>query len=344
MTPKIVAAALVVAGLAAMLLGEPGRAWGAFLFNLLFWAGLAAAAPTLSASIRVCNGRWADDVHRLARAWMPALWLSVLLFLALPLGAEAVWPWAREPVEGLEGWLSPPSVFARDGVALLLLAFVAGRFTRAESARERWAVALILVYAAVMTLLAVDLVMSLEPRWVSTLFGAYVFMSAAYAALASLPLLAAFGGRDLTADTLHDLGKLLFGFCLLWVYLFWSQYLVIWYGNLPRETGYWAARTGPLGWRAMATFVLLTAFVLPFATLLGRANKRQPRRLAAIAAVVLVGLLAERWLLVMPSILPDPGWPLGWAELAVTGAFTALVVLAYGSSPPRLAGLVRAHR
>ena len=327
------AGALIAVGIVGLVFGEAERAWGAFLFNLMFWTGIAAAAPTLSAAIKISNGRWAADVHALARTWVPVLLLCFVLLAVLPLGARAIYPWARTPVEGLGTWLSPIPLFGRDLFALALLVFVAVRYTRDESGNSRWAVALALVYAAVLTLLSVDLLMSLQPRWISTLFGAHFFVGAAYAALASFPLMARIQGRELAADTVHDLGKLLFAFALLWTYMFWSQYLVTWYGNLPHEASYWAVRLAPGPWRLVGVLVLLACFAAPFVFLLSRSNRRNLNALAVFGVVIGVGLWAERLLLVMPSIRPDAALPLGWAELAVSAAFLGAVVLLLGRTP-----------
>ncbi len=328
-----VAVALIAIGIAGLAFGEAERAWGAFLFNLMFWTGIAAGAPMLSAAIKISNGRWAADVHALARTWIPVLLLCVVLLAVLPLGARAIYPWATTPVEGLETWLSPIPLFGRDLIALALLAFVAIRYTRDESGNNRWAVVLSLAYVAVLTLLSVDLLMSLQPRWVSTLFGAHFFVGAGYGALASFPLMARMQGCELETDTVHDLGKLLFALSLLWTYMFWSQYLVTWYGNLPHEASFWAIRVAPGPWRLVGIFLLLACFAGPFVFLLSRRNRRNLHALAGLGIVIGVGLWAERLLLVMPSIRPDAALPLGWAELAVSGAFLGAVALVLGRAP-----------
>ena len=134
-------------------------------------------------------------------------------------------------------------------------------------------------------------------------------------------------GRALDTETVHDLGKLLFAFSLLWTYMFWSQYLVAWYGNLPHETSFWAVRLAPGPWRLVGILVLLASFGVPFVFLLSRANRRSLPTLALFGLVIGVGLWAERLLLVMPSIRPDAALPLGWAELCVSAAFLGAVML-----------------
>jgi len=318
---------LIAGGVAGLVFGNAQRSWGAFLFNLVFWMGIAAAAPTLSAAIRISNGRWAADVHAQARAWVPVLLLTLGLLALLPLGARALYPWASQPVPGLETWLSPGALFGRDVLALAMLTFLAFRFTRDRSESNHSAVHLALAYTAVLTLISVDLLMSLQPRWVSTLFGAHFFVGAAYGALAMVPIIARLRRKDLPVDTAHDIGKLLFAFSLLWTYMFWSQYIVTWYGNLPHEVSWWMPRVQPGAWLPVGIFVLLACFATPFVLLLSRRNRRSGTALAIVGGIVMFGLWAERLLLVMPSILPDASSPIGWPELAVTAAFLGAVMV-----------------
>ena len=100
-------------------------------------------------------------------------------------------------------------------------------------------------------------------------------------------------------DQLHDVGKLLLGFCMLWTYLFWTQYLVIWYGDLPEETAFVMHRTAEAPWAVLAWIVLFGCFLIPFVTLLSREVKRRPRGLLTIALVVLVSMWLERFMLVL---------------------------------------------
>lgn len=99
----------------------------------------------------------------------------------------------------------------------------------------------------------------------------------------------------------HDLGKLAFGFCVFWTYLFWSQYIVIWYGKLPWEQA-WVIRRAEAPWGTLSALVILLCFVVPFAGLLGRAAKMRPALLATFCSVILVGLWLERYMLIAPSL------------------------------------------
>ncbi len=174
--------------------------------------------------------------------------------------------------------------------------------------------ALVLVYAAVMSIFAIDWAMSLEPHWFSTMFPAWFFMGAFWGGIGATALVAvllkrssAFADSHISGHQLHDLGKMIFAFSIFWMYLFWSQYLVIWYGNLPWEQEWIVHRSGA-EWGPLGLVVIVLCFIVPFAALIGRWPKTIPTWLGGIALLALLGLWLERFLLVAPS-LHEPGTP-----------------------------------
>ncbi len=189
-----------------------------------------------------------------------------------------------------------------------------------------------LVFAIVFTVFAWDFIMSLTPTWVSPLFGWWVFMGAFLNGIAMTGLLATrLRGRYrleawVTPDHFQDVGKLLFAFSIFWVYLFWSQYLVIWYGNIPEET-WWVFLRFEDPWRRLAFAVFGLVFLIPFVGVMNAATKRSPFWLAGFCIVVLVGMWLERHLLILPSVQPDRVW-LGLPEIGVGLGFLGVFGLA----------------
>ncbi len=172
----------------------------------------------------------------------------------------------------------------------------------------RMAPLLVLVYALVMTMLAFDWAMSLEPHWFSTLFGGWFFMGAFWGGFAATAVAAVWlKKRDpvfkehVGRSTLWDLGKLTFAFAVFWTYLFWSQYLVIWYGKLPWEQAWVNTRAGD-PWGGLSLLVIVLCFVVPFAGLLGARPKKTPVILQTFATVVLAGLWLWHYMLIFPSL------------------------------------------
>lgn len=199
----------------------------------------------------------------------------------------------------------------------------------------RLAPVLFIVYALVFSLLALDLVNALDPHWYSTLFGGYFFFGSLYASLAWLAVLSVFVFRAgperglLAPEFLHPLGKLLFGFCMFHGMLFFSQYLPIWYGNLPEEIEFVVVRSQEGFWPVVSSAFVLASLLLPFSILLSRAVKEHPHSLAGVAGLVLVGMWLDRFVLVVPSLWHADEFPFGWLETAITAGFAALILLCY---------------
>ena len=128
--------------------------------------------------------------------------------------------------------------------------------------------------------------------------------------------------RYITPAHLWDTGKIAFGFSVFWVYQFWSQYLPIWYANLPEETG-WVFLRFEAPWRTLAFTVFSFVFLIPFLGLMNMATKKSPFWLGLFSVIILVGMWMERHILVMPSLHPDQVW-VGLPEIAVSFGFLGL--------------------
>jgi hypothetical protein len=190
------------------------------------------------------------------------------------------------------------------------------------------------LYAIVATIVAFDGVMALQPHWFSNLLGGFYFMGSFLGAHMLLALMMIYGAAHLGVSDLvspkqrHDLGKLCFGFTVFWTYLMWAQFLVIWYGNLPEETGFVFARLWG-DWLPVGKAVGIGMFIIPFFGLLGVAPKKVRVTLAFFATVSLVSLWLERYLLVMPSVSAQPGPRFELPELGPTLLFLGLYLLSY---------------
>lgn len=366
---------LAVTGLITFVAGISGphaaRVWMAYHVNFLFWSSIAFGSVLFSATLTMTNARWGRPTKRLAEAPGAFLPAAFLLFWVLYPGRDAIFPWIDNPIPEKTGWLNAPFLFARDGLAFLLLTVVSSAilYCSVESDR-RWLLRGIpsrmgeqgepdgifqaqtvlapvygILYGVLLSLIAFDLVMSLSPPWASTLFGAYFFIGAFYMGLAATIVLSAVGVKKLGLSVFigdrrfHDLGKLLFAFCILTADFFYCQFLIIWCGNLPEETGYLIERIGRAPWNAVAWTVLLASFVVPFILLLSRKLKMKAVPMAGLAGFILAGMWLERFLLVAPSLWRGKVLPLGWIEFAVTAGFfgiMGLCVLAFLTRVPLL--------
>lgn len=332
----------VLAGAGAFAAGvarHPFEAWTLYLVNLMFWSGLSAAGVVFAALLELTGAAWAGDIRRLAARFAWFLPVSLALFVILLYGVRVLFPWVAHPPAVHPTWFTVGSFALRDGAAIVALCGTGAWFIRRSRAREREggagpsvsaaAVCVVVVYAVAFSELTVDLIMSLQPGWVSTLFPAYVFTGNLYGAIAAVSVAAVAGARwsagypALDEPTARDLGKLLLGFALLWLYLYWSQYLTIWYGNLPREFEFLVARMRGTWWAA-AWCVLGLCFVVPFLALLARFARR-PLPVTFVALACLAGLWLERLVLIAGGHHLDIA--ASWIGAGVTLAFAALFVL-----------------
>jgi hypothetical protein len=168
--------------------------------------------------------------------------------------------------------------------------------------------AMVLLYAFVMTIVAYDWAMSLEPHWFSTMFGPWYFMGAFWGGVAATGLWSIYLRRKdkdvanmIGLQQRHDLGKLTFAFTVFWGYLFFSQYIVIWYGKLPWEQAWIIRRSGET-WGGYSTLTLVLCFLAPFIGLIGRKPKMKPQIYGIFASIIMVGLWLERYGMVAPSL------------------------------------------
>jgi hypothetical protein len=285
-------------------------------------------------------GHMDEQLHSLSHA--KAVWLSrPVMFGRLFVGLVALYGvgWAL-----IKADLVPDLHLARGAVddkrrALydrLTAGFDGSPLARDQQHRKinRLAGIFVPLYALVFTLVAFDAIMALQPHWFSNLLGGWYFMGSFLGAHTCLALMMLYGRRHLGVGDLvspkqrHDLGKLCFGFTVFWTYLMWSQFLVIWYGNLPEETGFVFARLwGP--WMPVGRAVFIGMFLVPFWGLIFVAGKKTPFTLGLFALISFSSLWLERYLLVLPSVTKEHGPAFGLPELGPTLALLGLFLVCY---------------
>jgi hypothetical protein len=337
----------------------PGPTWRATLINLLFWSGLAQGMVVWAAAFRVARTTWSPAVNRMGHA---ALWFLpfplAVLFLLLA-GRGYFLAWLHTDVGYRQAWLNVPFMWARDAggmalVALLSWAFVAGylRVDRVEAggrpprgwrgdaqeaarANRRLSVFGVLIlysYGVCYSIIGYDLVLSLVPNWVNTLFGLYFAVGGVYSAIAALVVMAVLLPRWLQARELVDrhvrrrLGNLLMAFAMLMTYLLYSQMIVIWYGNLPNEISFVIPRLHQQPWQTVSYTLLFTLFLGVFALLVIREVKEIPVTLFAVALLALASIWTERYQLVVPSLTPRAPLAPGLVALIGVGFLGVLLI------------------
>jgi hypothetical protein len=310
------------------------RSW---LLAFLFWLGLSLGSLAIVLLHHATGGSWGFAIRRMLEAGMRTLPLMAAFFLPLLVGVRVLYPWAH--ADALEHdalmahkapYLNVPFFTARAvlyfAVWIVLTAVMTGLTTRQDrSGHPSWERRMrqiagpgLALYGITMTFAAFDWSMSLEPHWFSTMYGVLFLVGQALAALSFSILAAAWLAarepfrRWISPAHFHDLGNLTFAFVLLWSYVSFSQYLIIWAGNLSEETPWYLHRLGH-GWQAIAILLLVFHFAVPLMLLLLRRTKRSARYLMLVACGLLAMRLVDLYWLVDPAFHPE-GISVHWLD------------------------------
>jgi hypothetical protein len=345
--------ALIVLGLAAAakgLLVAPGRTLPNLLVDGFYVLTISVSGLFFLTATRLTSARWSAALRRIPEASalvVPVAALLLLPLVLLPGARQTLFPWSRPgafahapDIAGKVQYLHPPFVYARVVFVLGGFALFAWLFRRASLAQDRtpggalrfhhrlnvYAGMFLIFFALGLTASAFDWIASLDPSWFSTMFAVYVFAGTFVSGNALLALTTARltrGGQlhesvGVGEAQLHDLGKLMFAFSIFWAYIWVSQYLLIWYGNIPEEVTHFISRTNG-GWTVLFGINVIINWVIPFLALMSVGAKKNPRRLMLVAGVLLVGHWLDLYLLVVPAISPEPH--LGLYELLIAGGY-----------------------
>jgi hypothetical protein len=353
MRPAAGAGVLLLAACAVGALARPDQFFRSYLLGFVFWTGLSTGAMAVLMLQYLTGGAWGISIRRELEAATRTIPLAALAFLPLAAGLHRLYEWTHaealasdELLRKKAAYLNAPFFIVRAGIAFaawLAIAYFLNRWS-AEQDTEADHKAIdrklqllsgggLVAYALTTTFTSVDWVMSLEPHWFSTMYGVIFMIAQALGALAlATATVLLLAGREpisgfLGARHRHDLGKMMFAFTMLWAYVNFSQYLIVWSGNLPEEISWYLARfRGGWGWIGLA--VLLLHFVVPFLLLLSREANRNPSTLAAAAALLLVMRFVDAAWLVLPAFSKG-AFRLDWMDLAAPAGLGGLWLAFY---------------
>ena len=353
---KILSALLIFFGIATFTMGlsqSPERAWANYLLNYFFWFSLGMGGIFFAALQYITGSVWSTPVRRVAEVFSGFLPIALLLFVVLLLfGFHTLYEWTHHAVveedvllSGKSPYLNVSFFVTRQGL-LYLLCFVGGGLMIRNSLKQdqsggpKWtkknvtiSAPFILLFAFLFTFASFDLLMSLSPHWFSTIFGVYCWTGLFYSTLAMLTawvILLRKSGHLTTyvnENHLQDLGKLMFAFLVFWGYIGFSQFMLIWYANLPEENFYYIVRNAG-GWKQISIALILVKFVIPFFLIVSRFAKRNENWLLFVA----IWFLGAHWLdlywIVFPTFFKSPLF--GWMELGIFGGFAGLFLFSVG--------------
>lgn len=339
---------LVVGGLALAACGggayfSPAQFFRSYLVAYLFWVGIALGCVAIVMLHHLVGGGWGFVICRLLESGTRTIPLmAVFVAPLLVFGLGRLYPWAGAvgahhgvPLQSSrfkQVYLGVPFFVGRTAAYFfvwILLSYFLSKWSREqdETGESRLTSRLqslsgggLVIYALTATFAAVDWAMSLEPEWFSTIYGMMFIVSQGLAAMAFvICALILLSDRKPLSDVVspghfHDLGNLLLTFVILWAYLSFSQYLIIWSGNLQDEIRWYVSRARA-GWGGLALFLIVFHFALPFLLLLSRDVKRRMKVLSAIAAALIVVSWVDLFWIVTPAFGAQ-GPRLHWMDLA----------------------------
>lgn len=332
---SVIVAAIVFA---AERLLEPGTG-GSLTIAMTVFLGLAEGALVLMAGAEISDGHWHKQLLPSVGVLQYLIPVSMLLFI-INIPQLTMYPWIEHP--GV--WFNRNFFVARH-LAVMALMFVLARTfithaLRGSSSTRFWGVLLTFFFVWHLTMIGIEWYMSIERPWFSTLFGAFVMVSAFLSGICTIAIIL-LGWRhrtDAPAKLIQkSIGGLIFGFATFWAYFFFSQLIVIWYGNIPEETGYAVRRLDetsayhPIGW---VIFVMIWMF--PFIVLLSRKNKTRAFVTSALGVIILTGVTMMFWLMLDPVV--HVNIPLLAIEMALLAFLTAALVRSKEDLVPALAG------
>jgi hypothetical protein len=352
------AAALAICVVGAFF--APAQFFRSYLSAFLFWMGIALGCLAVVMLHHVTGGAWGLPIRRPLESGTRTLPLMLLLFLPIVLGAGKIYEWAdpaavaHDPILRHKSlYLNLPFFIGRAALyfaAWLALAYFLNRWSLDQDRTGERPIARrlqllssagLVAYGLTVTFASIDWAMSLEPHWFSTMYGvlfiagqglsAFAFIVALLVLLAGTPPLAGFVAQR----HYHDLGKLMLAFVMFWAYVSFSQYLIIWSGNLPEEIP-WYLRRLQGGWGWIGVALVLLHFVLPFLLLLPASANRNPRILGTVAAIVVLMRAVDVFWLTQPAFAGSR-FRLHWmdvlAPVGVGGLWLAAFLWQLGKRP-----------
>ena len=345
-----VCALLGIVACAILGIANPRQFFFSWLVSFLFFLSLAVGALFFVLIQYAAQGGWGIVLRRIGETTFATIPVMAALFLPVVLGLHDLYEWSHADAvanDALLRWKAPylnvPFFLIRAALYFGLWSFIALLYYRGSrgqdvtgdpgvSARLRkFAGPAIMVLAVTQTLASVDWIMSLTPHWYSTMFGVYFFAGSFVGFIALLSVVSVAMRRAGLLDTvispehLQDIGKFLFAFTVFWTYIAFSQFFLMWYGNLPEETIWYRDRMEG-SWMTVSLFLMVGHFVAPFFYLMGRAVKRRNSTLAVGGAWLLAMHYVDLYWQVMPTLHPEGIRPsvLDVAALvAVGGCFVA---------------------
>ena len=352
---------LMAIGLIALIYGfstDAHRTWPSLLFNNYFFIGIAVFGVFFVAKQYVAEAGWSIVLKRVPEAIMGALPVMSLIMLFIMVASIMHWNhiyhWLHEGImdpasdhydsiiAGKEAYLNGTFFIIRTIIYLLGWNYFAKKLRALSVLEDKEGGTAIhfkgvstsawfMVFFAVTSAMASwDWIMSIDPHWFSTIFGWYVFAEWGAIGFTTILLFTLYLKRqgyleDVNENHIHDLGKWVFAMSLVWTYIWFSQFMLIWYANIPEEVTYFTARLEVENYKFLFWFSMIINFIAPIILLMSRDAKRNNGRLIFVGCIILVGHWINSYLLVTPGTLGTHGH-IGFVEIGTGLGFAGLFI------------------
>jgi hypothetical protein len=306
----------------------PGSFYSAYLIGFMFWLGLSLGCMAILMLYHLVGGAWGTVIRRILESGMMTLPLMFFLFIPILLHLPRLYFWARPEVladpktdpkilEIAQSYLNPKGILLRYILYFVIwfgMAYFLNRWSTEQDSiagqstlrfRAMSSIGLV-IYSLTISFAVVDWVMSLQARWISTIYGLLFVAGEALSAFCFVVVIESILGKRkpmseyLTDTEVHDHGKFMLAFVMVWAYFNFSQWLIIWAGNLPEEIPWYVRRLNG-GWETVGLFLVVFHFAVPFALLLSRQLKRKARTLVRLASWLIFMRIVDIFWHIEPS-------------------------------------------
>ncbi len=352
---RTLAFGLMAIGLLTFVIGlmrNQERMWPAYLNAFFFFSCLGLGGLFFTALQHVTNAGWSVTIRRLSEgmaAFIPLIFIGGLVLL---FGFSRLYPWAdpnvTDPVVvAKHAYLNPTAFVIRliifCGGWFLFKKLIVGHSVKQDvdgneehtTKNVPVSIGFILFFGLSFSLFSVDLLMSLQPSWYSTIFGIYCFSGLFQASLAVIALILVYFKRSglvagyITDEHMHDVAKFMKAFTVFWAYIAFSQFMLIWYANIPEETEYYIMRSQG-GWMAVSLGLLIFRFIVPFVALLPRGLKRNENHVILVSCLILVMQYVDIWWMVYPNFF-EGQMTFGLWEVGIWALFAGIFLWTLGT-------------
>ncbi|MES2962293.1 MAG: molybdopterin oxidoreductase [Bdellovibrionota bacterium] len=350
MRTKTIYAVLMFVGVLLFALGlfkDQQREWYAYLTAFFYFTSLAIGGLFFAAIQHVAKAGWSVTIRRLAESLSSFIPIAAIGGAVLLFGAKDLYIWLDKELVANDLLLSGKTAYLNLGFFVVRMVVFFGAmilFRRAivghslkqdQDGQESHtlknvglSIAFLLVFALSYSLFSVDALMSLQPHWYSTIWGVYCFAGLFQSSLAALVILIGYVIRKglarglVTIEHHHDVAKFMKAFTVFYAYIGFSQFLLIWYANLPEETIFYLSRTQG-GWMTATLSLLVFKFAVPFLLMLPRAAKRSITHSSLVACLILVMQYVDVHWMVYPTLNAEH-WLFSWYEIGPMLMFAGL--------------------